>query len=191
MQIEQLASAFIAAAGVFGSALVAYIISAKQARLAAEKLRLEIQATLGSRLYERRLETYPALYEQLSRLIKEIEANSVARAAVARCFETVQEWDSQHSILFGASTGKLAFRLRSELRQLLSQSEEELSKALASEGGQKSLRQRLAEFELGLKHELGVYQFESPATPREVARFLSYSDAQRDVRLRDEPTNDD
>jgi hypothetical protein len=177
MPIE-LTAALIAVVGVFGSALVSYFISGKQALIETQKLRTELQAALGGKLYEKRLETYPHLYAHISRLGKSIKGGTVTRTAIEQCFEAFQEWDSEHAILFGAGTGKLAYRLDKTLRETAAMADEELAITFASEANLKSFRRRLEEFELALKYELGTYHFESPTSLREAEQFSSYIEAQ-------------
>jgi hypothetical protein len=178
MSIE-LTVALIALAGVLGSAVVSYIISAKKATIETQKLKTELQSAFGSKLYERRLETYPVLYAHISRLTKKVEANALTHDAIEACFEGFQEWDSAHAVFFGTRTGEIAYHLRSELRELASKSDEDLTARFSSEDNRKLLRNRLAELELALKHELGTFHFESPMTVREVSQFASYIEAQQ------------
>jgi hypothetical protein len=181
---KELAAALIAVVGVLGSALISYIISARQAFVETQKLRTELQAAFGGRLYAKRLETYPQIYAHVSRLGKHLDRGTITRTAIHQCLEGFEEWDSEHAILFGAGTGKLAYRLRKTLREMLTKTDEEVETIFSSEESRKSFRHRLEEFELALKHELGTYHFESPTNLRDAEQFGSYPEAQRHLSER-------
>ncbi len=180
MAIE-LTAALVALAGVLASALVSFVVSAKQARIESQKLLTELQAALGSRLYERRLEVYPSLYAYLSRLSKVLEVRSPTRADLLKCFVGVEEWDSNHAVLFGAVTGRAAYHFRQDLRELTLFPEDELLCKFSSPEQRNPLREKIEAFELALKYELGTYHFESPTTLRTVSPFPSYRESQKSL----------
>lgn len=161
MSIEVVAP-LIALIGVIISALISYIISVRQSKSELQKLRTEIYREFGSKLFEKRLEVYPELYALLSGFVKVIQFDKISKAALKDFLSKWQEWDTRNALFFGSFTGSLSFFLRREFIEMANKSDEELERELSSADSLKRLRKQLGRLELALKHELGVFEFETP-----------------------------
>lgn len=174
---NEIIPALIALIGVGVSAAISYVISSRQSSIELQKLRTSLQTELGSKLYEKRLEVYPDLYAQLSTLIKLIESGELISKDLKEVFLIIQDWDTKNSILFSNQAGHIAYEFRQALADLTKSSDEDLQNKLNSYEQMKTLKHKIHELELALKHELGSYHFESPISLKELERFGSYAEA--------------
>jgi len=181
MPIE-LVAALTAFIGAIISVSVSYFVSVRQTNIEFQKLRTEIHKAFGSKLFERRLEVYPELYAYVSNFIKVIQFGTISQAAVRELVSQWEEWDSKNAILFSATTGHISYKLRSMFAKMVKKSDEELQKEFDSVESREILREELGKLELALKHELGVYEFESPASFKERGLFTSYKQAVESTR---------
>ena len=121
------------------------------------KLRTEIQQTYAGLLLEKRLDSYPSLYQHLSSFIKVVEFGSITKRGLEELHTSVDQWDSQHSILFTGRTANIFHEFRIWLTDLSQLSEDDIQKEFASKRKKTALQQRIAQIELALKSDLGIY----------------------------------
>lgn len=171
---KEVIAALIALGGVFVSVFVSYITSYRKANLEIQKLRAEIQHQFSSKLFEKRLELYPELYNYLSKFIRIIQFNKISKKAVQDLISEIHEWTSKNAILFSGPTGSISYKLRLFLIELSQKSDMELQQEFSSKEALSDLRRRVQELELALKNELGIYAFETPTESKVTRNFSSY-----------------
>lgn len=173
---NEVTAALIALGGVCTSVIVSYITSSRQANLEIQKLRAEIQHQFSSKLFEKRLELYPELYNYLSKFIRTIQFEQISQKAVQDLTSQIHEWTSKNAILFSGPTGSISYKLRLFLIELSKKSDVELQQDFSSKEALSNLRHRVQELELALKSELGIYSFETPTEAKDAQKFSSYKE---------------
>lgn len=138
--------------GVLISALVAFVVSKRQARNEILKIGMQIDATYRAKLYERRLALYPELAKNLSSLSSAIRAGRVQTAKIREAWEIIREWDGANSIFMSPLSMKAMITLRSHLIELSKSTDEFISNKRA----RNILLPAIIEMQLALKTELGV-----------------------------------
>lgn len=173
MSIE-IVTALIALGGVLLSVTVSFITSSRQTANELAKLRAEIQQSYAGKLLENRLEVYPQTYILLSEFAKKLEAGTFTKKDLESLLEGVNKLDSESSLLFSGHTGNIAFYFRQFLTDILKLEIDDLKKPEKA----KEFKKHIAEFELALKSDLGIYvvEFSDPTK-----RFSSYGDIHRAV----------
>jgi hypothetical protein len=168
--------AVIALLGVIISVGISYFTSQRQANVEIEKLRTELHQAFSVKLFEKRLENYPDLYQFLSDFKKAIDYEDITAERVCDLFDNIQKWDSKYSILFGSRPGKLLYAFRKELYNLTKLEIQALRAYFSDNTTRRDFIQRMVQIELALKTELGVYAYENPAEIRELRRFKTYQE---------------
>ncbi|NER80368.1 MAG: hypothetical protein F6K42_12465 [Leptolyngbya sp. SIO1D8] len=186
---KEIIAASIALIGVIVSVLISFITSRKQASIEVEKLRSEIHQDFSLRLFDKRLEQYPDLYQYLSEFKKVIQYEEVTQERIIGFFRKLQEWDSRNSILFGSDTGKLLYHFRKEVFSLTRRSNQEIQVYFNDSETKYSFIKKMAQLELSLKSELGIYTYNSPTDIREAKQFRSYQEVTEFSRQRTQLKN--
>lgn len=186
---KEVIAASIALIGVIISVLISFFTSRRQANIEVEKLRTEIHQDFSLRLFEKRLEHYPDLYQYLSEFKKVIQYEEVTQERMVGFFKKLQEWDSRHSILFGSDTGKLLYHFRKEVFDLTRRSNQDIQAYFNDSETRHLFIQKMAQLELSLKSELGIYSYNSPTDVRESKRFRSYQEVTEFSRQRTQLKN--
>lgn len=140
--------ALIALVGVVVSVLGAFWTTSRQLKHEQAKVREQYQHQYLGKLYDRRLATYPALYQTLSGLAKCLRVGASAEDLAAAERE-IRCWDNEHAIFVSDSTASLLIKLRSELRDR------------STEGDEAELLDMIGGVEKALKRELGVFSREA------------------------------
>ncbi|MGB3515534.1 MAG: hypothetical protein WBA43_03705 [Elainellaceae cyanobacterium] len=186
---KEVIAASIALIGVIVSVLISFFTSRRQANIEVEKLRTEIHQDFSLRLFEKRLEHYPDLYQYLSEFKKVIQYEEVTQERIVGFFKKLQEWDSRHSILFGSDTGKSLYHFRKEVFDLTRRSNQDIQAYFNDSETRHLFIQKMAQLELSLKSELGIYSYNSPTDVREAKRFRSYQEVTEFSRQRTQLKN--
>jgi hypothetical protein len=173
---KEVIAASIALIGVIVSVLISFFTSRRQANLEVEKLRTEIHQDFSLKLFEKRLEHYPDLYQYLSEFKKIIQYEEVTQERLTGFFKKLQEWDSRYSILFASDTGKLLYHFRKEVFDLTRRSNQDIQAYFNDSEMRHLFTQKMAQLELSLKSELGIYAYNSPTDVREAKQFRSYQE---------------
>lgn len=183
---KEVVAALISLAGVIISVVIAYIASARQTNIEIRKLRREILQEFNVRLFDKRFDAYTELYTYLSAFTKVLQfGGQITKTAICELYDQVQKWDTKHALLFSARTGIINYEFRVMLYQLSQKSEQELAIEYSAEDALYQLRQKIGQFELALKDELGIYTFESPTALGPQQRFDAYSDIAKLVTEKD------
>jgi hypothetical protein len=146
-------AALIAVLGVLASALVSVRVSRSQAEIASRNLIIQFSHKLNDRLYEKRLEVYPALYEALSLLGKRLRSASLSRLDFVQALEQIESWDSKRAIYVSPAIIALLLNIRNLLVLSITTQEN----IPISESEIRNLFDAALRLEQALKHELGVY----------------------------------
>lgn len=146
-------AALIAVLGVLASALVSIRVSRSQAEISRRDLLIEFSHKLNDRLYEKRLDVYPALYESLSALGKRFRSATLSRRDLEAALDQIEAWDSKNAVY--VSPGIIALLLN--IRNLLANSTSQQSDLSISSDEVRKLFDAALRLEQALKHELGVY----------------------------------
>ncbi len=163
---NELQIALISLSGVLISVLVSVFISLRATNTELQKLRTEIQQTYMNKVLEKRIETYPALYCLLSDFAKKSWLEPFSKKEITSLYRDTNGWHSKYSILFSAQTNVVSYRFFGVLRELL-------KKKFSSDEVHEFVNGALAEFELALKSDIGIYvvEFSDPQK-----RFHTYTD---------------
>ena len=173
---ENIIPAIIALVGVFLSILASAIVSARQYRIETQKIQTEYLHLYASKLFDHRMNAYPKIFESMLVVIQKI---NLKQPLQPRELETLGkefiDWNTKYSSLLSANSEYIIHKLYIYLNSMSKQERDELIK---SPEALKNLENRLLQFYLALKNDLGVYSlvsptvitnFESPATIKDVA----------------------
>jgi hypothetical protein len=159
----ELVASLIALAGVIISVLVSFVVGQRQIKTQMDSLRIQIEQTFTSKLYEKRLEVYPLLFEIMSSFSKRIrDHGEITKEIIDDFAAQFYEWDSKNSIYTSGLTLKQLMRMMRLIKSYKNSSDEKYSKRkLRSE-----LIPQMLELELMLKTELGVFSREGYHNPK-------------------------
>ncbi|RLE44696.1 hypothetical protein DRJ25_06475 [Candidatus Woesearchaeota archaeon] len=163
---NELLVALISLSGVLVSVFVSVLISLRATNTELQKLRTEIQQTYTNKVLEKRIETYPALYCLLSDFAKKSWLKTFSQNEINSLYHDTNKWHSKNSILFSAQTNVVSYRFFGVLRKLK-------NKEWSSDNLHEFVNGSLAEFELALKSDIGIYivEFSDPEK-----RFHTHTD---------------
>ena len=173
---ENIIPAIIALIGVFISILASAIVSARQYRIEIQKIQTEYLHLYASKLFDHRMNAYSKIFESTLVIIQKI---NLKQPLHSRDLEVLGkefiEWNAKYSSLLSANSEYLIHKLYIYLNSMPKQERSELVK---SPEALKDFENRLLQFYLALKNDLGVYSlvsptaitnFESPVTIKGVA----------------------
>jgi hypothetical protein len=171
----EIAAAIIASAitlvGVAVGVVASWNNSSRIAKTETQKLRIEIQQTYAGKLLEKRLETYPSLYRYLSDFVKLIEFQTVSKVSLQELRTNLETWDSQYSLFFSGYTTDRFHEFRVFVAEISQMPDEDVRKIFSETDGKTALKRRIAEVELALKADLGIYIVEFPEASKKSFRF--------------------
>jgi hypothetical protein len=176
MPLEILVS-LISLAGVVSSLLISYLVSNRQIRVQLESVRYQLAQSYTEKLYLKRLDVYPALYEIISRFAKRMRRENISQAEFNTFVEEVNAWDSKYALLVSAFAAQQLITLRKTLRALELSQGETLSKETLCE----TLFPLILELELAMKTELGVFASDGYHSPTEVKPLREVLDSLRSM----------
>ena len=160
---ENLIPAIIALAGVFISVLSSLYISMRQTRIETQKLRNEYIHRYAGKLFEKRLETYPKIVEPFVIFLQNANLGRVKIDDIRNLLPILLEWDAKNSTFLSAKSQHSLHKTYHMLFELGNSNDEELSKLIVDKESLKQLRNKIFEFYLALKNDLGIYSFKSPS----------------------------
>jgi hypothetical protein len=178
---NEITVSLIAFIGVIVSTLISSLVSVRQTKNEIRKMRTEIHKEFGSKLFEKRLQVYPELYALLSGFVKTIQFGKVSSSMIKDFISKWQEWDTKNAIFFSGATGHISYELHKMFVEIANKSEEELQKDLSAPETLSRLRKQLGTLELALKHELGVFGFETPSSFEASELLDEYAKAARSI----------
>lgn len=111
-------SSLIALAGVFLSLLISLFISMRQARIETQKLREEYSRLFAGKLFEKRVEIYPALSCYIVELVHKINISEITLDDIRNFYQALKEWDAKNAIFLSAQPQQIIHRLKQLLIDL-------------------------------------------------------------------------
>jgi hypothetical protein len=145
-------ASIISIVGVLISVIVSVIITRTQYKVELEKIKKHLEQEYLKSLFDKRVETYPQLYNLLAGYGKIIQYNKQNTKSLIKLRDELDNWNNQHSIFFSRATAKLSSRFRAYLHSIL-------SKGTNSEIQQEDwdlIHNIMERFGMSLKSEIGV-----------------------------------
>ena len=157
--------ALIALGGVIFSAAISYIVSNHQASVSISNLETELESKYNVKLYEKRLEKYPELYEIVSHLGKDIRRIELPYSVLKDRLLELDEWDSKNAILLSQSSIELILEMRNILDGYTNFDQNyQPSKQVGREAREKIFKSALR-LEEAIKKEIGIYNVKGYHNP--------------------------
>lgn len=154
---EGVIAALVAMFGALLSTLISLFVSRKVAANEIQKLVVKARTSFDTRLLEKRLDVYPALFLLLSNFIKEIEFGFVSRDTINKLVNEMNKWDSANAIFFSKISADVCYEFRHYLGNLQKEHDNEVKKHLSSSEFLENLRDRTATVEFVLRSDLCIY----------------------------------
>jgi hypothetical protein len=151
------------------SAILGSISGLISARL---NLPIQIEQSLALKLFEKRAEIYPSLYEILSDFLKVIEFGKILPNKEILATENItsnrqtsvddvidflrkiEEWDSKNAIFLTPHSARVCFRLRKKLYEIIKNDEQSIMKDLSE--NKKSWLYAVGQLESSIKYDIGA-----------------------------------
>jgi hypothetical protein len=166
--------------GILISVSVSVFVTRQQSKIELEKIKKHLEQEYAKSLFDKRVETYPQLYNLLSDYNKKILYNQQTARNLLEFRDAVDKWNSQYSFFFTGATSILSWRFRKYLKALLANGDN----SQIQEGDWKTIRRILGHFERAIRSEIGVTSIE-PASNIEgiddVYKFIEESTQEREV----------
>jgi hypothetical protein len=145
------------------SAGVAWFTSRRAFAAELGKLKLGVQQKLLEQMVTIRSASYPEMYALLSDLPKAARGDASKYSTPGDLLDKVNLWDSKHSIFLGPRTTNICYAFRQELRQFAKDYPRLTAGSTVDpsvESRVRTLLQRAARLELGMRSDLGIYGVE-------------------------------
>lgn len=168
---ETISIAYLSFAGILITAAVSYLTSVISARHTIKKMHGE----LSGKLYEKKLSTYPLIYQIISDFLKKIHENDFTHQDMTEFKNKFDVTDSENAILFNAITTEEVYELRVIINIATSLNSKDFD--AWKNKNKNSLSDHLQRVELALKYELGVYGFSTPTELNKSKAYVSYKQA--------------
>jgi len=156
VKIDAIITSAISVLGVIISVMVSVMITRQQNKVELEKITRQLEQAYAKSLFDKRLETYPQLYYLLSSYSKTIQYNQQNVKNLLELRDAIDDWNSQYSLFFTGSTGKLSGTFRGYLRTILAEG----PKSKIRDEDWKNIRRILYHFEKSIRSEIGVSTIE-------------------------------
>jgi hypothetical protein len=158
---ENALPAIVALVGVIVSVAASLVVSMRQFRVEAEKLRNEYVHLYAEKLFDKRIAVYREISERVIAVIQRINLQrEVDPGELKRLSNVLLEWNVRNAFLLSAKTEQIMHRLYIDLDQVTDEARENLVRDAI---GLEAIKHRLLEFYLALKGELGIYGLVSPS----------------------------
>ena len=177
MSIELL-SPLIALGGVLISIFASAFVSSRQSKVEIKKLRTELQMTYVSKLIDKRLETYPALFKPISEFEENLKNGPRRKSSADKLLKVMLEWDSSSALFMSSYAIRKYVKLREIIRTLSKISKVEFDERVSIKNNRDSIVLQIREFEIALKQDLGVYVIDFPDVDK---KFSSYTEVSEHV----------
>jgi hypothetical protein len=118
------------------------------------------------------LETYPQLYYLLSNYRKTIQYNKQNVKNLIEFRDAIDKWNSQYSLFFTGSTGKLSGTFRSYLGTILVEG----AKSKIREDDWVTIQRIIYHFEKSIRSEIGVTTIEPVSSVEGIEEFYKFID---------------
>lgn len=159
--------AVISLFSVTTSVIMSFLISRTQSKTQVERARMELEETYTGKLFEKRMDVYPSLYNILSYFSKLINKDQITLEVIERTVKQLEDWDSQYAIFTSPLTAQKLFELRKIFDKYLNKKITISQKTL-----KKDFLSSLMGLENALKMELGVFSAKSHHKPLDAPRTI-------------------
>jgi len=154
--------AIIALAGVFFSAILSAIIAIRQTRVESQKIRDSHLHIYAEKIFEKRIVAYPKIIEHLVKIIQKVNLHQEITISELESLSIyLLEWNQKYSALTSVNTEQVLHYFYTDLN---SRTKKELEVLVSDQNSLLKFRDKMLEFYLALKGDLGVYALISPAS---------------------------
>jgi hypothetical protein len=179
--------ATIGVLGVLASALISAFVAHQTSSL---QLRVNTDQQFSLLLFQNRLESYRSLYKHLSDFIKILNFGklseqgvldtAISRDDVVQFLLGLEKWDSENAIYLTNYTSGICIKLRKELYQLISKSNEYFKSELGIGSlARETLYRNIAGLEAAIKNEIGVYAIKPFPTNTDFKPISTYEESRK------------
>lgn len=175
MPIELLSS-LIALAGVLVSILVSAFVGSRQSKIEVKKLRTDLQLTYVSKLIDKRLEAYPALFKPISEFERVLKYGTRQKSAADKLLKALLVWDASQVLFMSSNAIRKYVNLRKLIRTLCAMSKAEFDNYVSIEENRKAIVRQIREMEIALKQDLGVYIIDFPDVDKSMSSYAEVSE---------------
>lgn len=175
MSLELLTS-LIALAGVVISILASAFVSSRQSKIEVKKLRTDLQMTYVSKLIDKRLEAYPALFKPISDFEESLKYGSRQKSSADKLLKSILEWDASHVLFMSSNAIRKYVKFRKLIRTLREMPKAEFDNHVLIEENRKAIVRQIRELETALKQDLGVYVIDFPDVDKNFSSYTEVSE---------------
>lgn len=137
------------------------VVSLRQLKVEQRKLRDEYMHLYLEKVFEKRLSSYPDLFEYLVRVIHKINSGRVSLEDLKQLGGILTDWDAKNAIFMSASTQQKMHEMYPYFDELSRKPDEELQKLIDHEENLYQIKKKLLNFNIELKNDLGVYTLDT------------------------------
>jgi hypothetical protein len=137
---DTIISSLIATAGIFISVIVSLLISLRQTKIEARKLRDEYLRQYAGKLFEKRIEVYPVLSTTVVDIIHKINLSKLSVTDIKKLAQVLLEWDAHNVIFLSAEPQQVIHRLHLMLADLNKMKDTDLQKVLNDKESLKKIK---------------------------------------------------
>lgn len=167
--LKEIVVTAISLLGILLSAVVSYLISKRNFEAELEKIKKQFT----QKLFEKRLEAYPQLYEILSSFQKLIRSGKADDRSFEIFFEKYQEWNSRYGILLSPRTVVESHLFQEYVREVGWQKDKAFSELLP----------KMIRIEHSLKTELGIFESMDYHNPETINRKINEMIRERKLEI--------
>jgi len=188
----QVQAAIIALLGVIFTIIITVYLNIRQMNTELKKLRTESKQKITDQLLEKRLETYPKLYDLISSFDKKIRFGTVPnpeiynlnkdvpseckftplpQSDIKQLFEDILVWDSQYAVFLSAFAGGVLHNLRLALYPIIQMDDKMYLEEYGTPIKLKELKIQAHRLEFALKLDLGIFDVEFFDTKEQVFSY--------------------
>lgn len=150
-------TAIIALSGVILSVLLSFASSKRTLRIELEKVYRTIEQGYASRLFDKRIDAYLIIFQLLSDFVKFIRYDESEKLSLKEFLNKLNEYDSNHGILFSNDTGLKFHLLRKHIRFFV-KNNKVIDELISDE--KTGILEKIGAVEIALKNELGIFAVE-------------------------------
>jgi len=151
---ESMVSLLISVISVVVSIISSVVVTTLRNKAELRKIQTEIEQAYSKSLFDKRLESYPALCRLFSGYSKVINYKKQTVENLIEFRDEVDKWNSQYSLFFTDKTAIFSSKFRSYFKELLSNN---IDHSNISERDWKDIRKAIGYFENFLRAEIGIY----------------------------------
>lgn len=172
---DSIIAAFIALVGVMLSVASSIAASLFQNRSQLARIKKELEQQYAKQLFEKRIATYPELYQLLSSYAKTIQYGEQTIENLLIFRNNLDEWDSKNAIFFTETTARIAGKFRGYLYEILSNRD---TVNLSNEDWA-DIKKMTRGLETALRSEIGSYNLDPVYRLEEASKIWGFIDEKK------------